>query len=159
MYVVGVDVSSFAIDIVGLPLDDGPEASLARVRHIPLAGRTAIERAMLASSMIPRGTAWDEVARVAIERPYGPGGDTLFALHLAVGAVVGALPEHLLPPLLLRPSSWRKKAGLSGRATKAEVKEFVREHYPGASRWKQDTCDACCIARAARAIERGEVEA
>jgi hypothetical protein len=152
--VVGVDVSSYAIDLVGLPLDEG----VMRVKHIPLAGATAIERAMLAPALIPSGRAWDEVCSVAIERPYGPGGDTLFALHLVVGAVVAALPTRLCPPRLLRPASWRKYAGVGGRATKARVKAFTVEIVgPAAEHWKQDTCDAYCIARANRAIERGEI--
>jgi hypothetical protein len=154
MFVVGVDVSSHAIDIVGLPLDGEYPV---KVQHIPLPGLArAVERAQLAPDLIPRGGAWDEVVRVAVERPYGPGGDTLFALHLVVGAVIGALPERLRPVLLLNPSSWRARAGLSGRASKADVKRFVRAMHAPAGFWKQDTCDAFCIARAARIIERGE---
>lgn len=155
-YLVGIDVSTYAIDIVGLPEDEG--VAVTMVSSIPLRGATALERAMLAPSVIPRGSAWDDVVRVAIERPYGPGGDTLFALHLMVGAVVAALPERLRPVLLVRPATWRKQAGLSGRASKADVKAYVRELVLAASadRWKQDTCDAYCIALALRNMTRGE---
>jgi hypothetical protein len=153
VYVVGVDVSSFAIDIVGLPLD-GDEP--VRVTSIPVKGARALERAQAAPARIPSGSAWDEVVAVAIERPYGPGGDTLFALHLMVGAVIAALPERLLPAELLHPASWRKRAGLHGHASKLDVKRYVRAMHPPAEHWKQDTCDAYCIARALRAMTRGE---
>lgn len=148
--VAGIDVSSKSIDIVTLPLDPDLEGAPGGL-SIPLHGPTALDRACYAAGSIPRGTFWDDIAEVAIERPYGPGPDALLAMHLMLGLLVAAMPERLHPPLLLQPATWRKHAGLSGRAEKEDVFAFAVEHMPARPR-SQDVADAFCIARAARAL-------
>lgn len=162
----GIDVSTFAIDFVKVPLDPDVHA-LPEWTSYTLHGTNAVERAAFAPSMIPRGSFWDDVAEVAIERPYGPGGDTLFALHLVVGVVLSALPDRLRPPLYLHPSQWRKQAGMSGRATKSEVSICAHRYMLDNARaigldeiplWPQDACDAYCIALAARNMNLERLE-
>lgn len=159
MNVVGIDVSTKAIDLVKLPFD-GNHAEWTRIE---LPGDTPATRAGLAPDLIPIGSYWDDVALVAIERPYGPGRDVAFALHVVVGIVIAKLPRRLRPPWLLRPTEWRKACGLSGKATKERVAEFATwETSLGAKPvfWPQDACDAYCIAYAARAINaKGTVAA
>lgn len=158
MNVAGIDVSSRAVDIVAVPLDPDIIAAPAWEHH-EFVGANAIERATIAPDVIPRGTFWDNVAEVAIERPYGPGGDTLFALHLMVGAVAAALPARLRPPLFLHPSQWRKAAGISGRASKEDVARYAVSHSGLLTdAWTQDACDAYCIAIAARNLNLERLE-
>jgi hypothetical protein len=159
MHVAGIDVSTRAVDIVKLPFD-GDAAVWTRVE---LRGDTALERATSTATWVPRGIYWDNVALVAIERPYGPGRDILFHLHLVVGAVIAALPARLRPPWLMHPTEWRKACGMAGNVSKDEVSQFVRYCRPpgvGSSlgfNWPQDACDAYCIAYAARALnEKGQ---
>jgi hypothetical protein len=155
MLVAGIDVSTRAVDIVKLPFD-GDNAQWERY---DLVGPTALERVCWTFYDIPKGTYWDDVALVAIERPYGPGRDILFHLHLVVGAVIAALPARLRPPWLMHPTEWRKACGLSGSATKDEVAFFaVNAGHPNDFRdWPQDACDAFCVAYAARALnEKGQ---
>lgn len=158
MNVAGIDVSTRAIDIVKLPFD----GARAKWHRVPLSGSSSgIERGATAAEHIPIGSWWDDVALVAIERPYGPGGDTLFGLHLVVGAIAAKLPYRLQPPWFLHPSEWRKACGISGRATKTEVRDFVYAQFSPLAplelhAYTQDACDAYCIAYAARTInEKG----
>jgi hypothetical protein len=157
--VAGIDVSTRAVDIVKLPLD-GDNAQWGRYE---LEGPTALERACWTARILPRGTYWDDVALVAIERPYGPGRDILFHLHLIMGALIGTLPKWLRPPWLMHPTEWRKACGLAGNASKESVYTFALNQRVQASttafhsQWPQDACDAYCIAYAARALnEKGQ---
>lgn len=150
----GIDVSSRAIAIVTVPLDPELDHTIDGApggATIPLHGPTALERACYAAGSIPRGSFWDDIAEVAIERPYGTGPDALLAMHLMVGLLVAAMPERLHPPLLLQPNVWRKHAGLSGKAEKEDVLAFAIEHMPRRPA-SQDVADAFCIARAARSL-------
>ena len=156
MNVAGVDISTHAIDIVKLPFD-GDQATWDRYE---LQGSTGIQRGLRASHYIPHGTYWDDVALVAIERPYGPGGDTLIALHLVVGAVAASTPSSTVL-WLLHPAEWRKACGLPGNASKDDVWNFAIPTPTTGDRflWSQDACDAYCIATAARNInQRGSLE-
>jgi hypothetical protein len=163
MHIAGIDVSTRAVDIIKLPLD----GDNAQWDHYDLVGPTALERVCWTFYDIPKGTYWDNVALVAIERPYGPGRDILFHLHLVVGAVIAALPARLRPPWIMHPTEWRKACGLSGNASKADVLRFAADQvYDLAAipvrhwkteRWPQDAYDAYCIAYAARALnEKGQ---
>jgi hypothetical protein len=153
MNIAGIDVSTRAVDIVKLPFD-GDNAQWDRY---DLVGPNALERVCWTFYDIPKGTYWDNVALVAIERPYGPGRDILFHLHLVVGAVIAALPARLRPPWLMHPTEWRKACGLPGNASKGTVTEWTYWYGPqGTEEWPQDACDAFCIAYAARALnEKG----
>ena len=162
MNVAGVDISTHAIDIIKLPFDNNQ----AEWHRFQLHGNTALNRATSAVTHAPRGTYWDDVALVAIERPYGPGRDTLFHLHLIIGCIIAALPERLRPPWLLHPSEWRKACGLPGNASKEDVAFYVDRARAASAEgpsplftWPQDACDAYCIATAARNInQRGHLE-
>jgi hypothetical protein len=169
MLVAGIDVSTRAVDIIKLPLD----GDNARWDRYELEGPTALERATCLPEILPRGTYWDDVALVALERPYGPGRDILFHLHLVVGAVIAALPARLRPPWLMHPTEWRKACGMPGNAHKDAVRAWAtvkrtrhtiekselwsRAYYEEPRMWPQDACDAYCIAYAARALnEKGQ---
>ena len=155
MRVAGIDVSSRAIDIVTVPLDgdyNGREVEWTRISLEEL-GTDAITRASNAAGEIPRGTFWDTICHVAIERPYGRGIHSVMTQHLVIGAIIGALPERLRPPRLIAPQSWRKQAGMKHDASKDDVRRSVIALVQGMRRdLPQDVYDALSIARAGRAL-------
>ena len=154
--VAGIDVSSKSIDVVTIPIEDRGLARDLGYHRIELAGQDAIERASLAADWIPRGTFWDEISRVHIERPFAGiagGAHAVLVAHLVIGAIIAALPERLRPPFLIQPRSWRKRGlELPVDASKAAVRARVIELHPGIRRdLEQDAYDAVGIARSARA--------
>lgn len=154
MRVCGIDVSSKSIDAIFVPLDPELEDGQIDYFRLELAGDSAIDRASRAAGAIPSGTVWDDVVRVVIERPYGPAVHSVIVAHLVIGAIIANLPERLRPPTLIQPRSWRKKNGLPITASKQDVRAHVIRTVPGISAaLAQDTYDAICIARAARALE------
>lgn len=167
MRVAGIDVSSKSIDIVTIPLEearDRPrELGYSRIELDGEPALRAIERASLAADWIPRGTFWDEICRVAIERPFAGiagGAHSVMVAHLVIGAILAALPERLRPPILIQPRSWRAKNGLRVDASKKDVRAFVIGAHDGIRRdLEQDAYDAVCIARACRRIELADIQA
>jgi len=149
MNVAGIDFSTHAVDIVKLGFD----SDQATWDRFDLVGERALERVCSAVTHVPRGSYWDDCALVAIERPYGPGRDILFHLHVAVGCVTAALPDRLRPPWMLHPAEWRKACGMAGNASKDDVRDFAWTWAPLLwDRPPQDALDAACIAYAARAL-------
>ncbi len=169
MKVAGIDLSTFAVDIVTIDDDSG---QVEWVRY-PLNGSDAFDRTRTVAAVMP-GRAhsfWNDIFAVGIEEPAGrnPG----FAFRVQ-GSVIAMIPADKLVEKWM-PSQWRKRVGLKGNATKADVYAFAaREHRPGywgqripatsyttegysgatGLVWPQDACDAYCIALATRgAIE------
>jgi len=153
MYVAGVDVSTKAIDLVLVPVEDGPPVW----HHYPLTGTDAWERTRSIPSAMPdrASTFYDTVVAIGVENPAGLHG--AHAVQRAVGAVLACLPPlTLVQPW--RPSEWRKAVGLPGNCGKAHVMQHAdlhRGYYGDSSHWPQDACDALCIAVATRnALEK-----
>lgn len=154
--VVGIDVSSFAVDIIAIPSEDGywREGWTPRWTHCRLEGSDAFDRTRTVGQVVPGRAAsfWDDVLAVGIEEPAGRNPGFSFRVQ---GAVLSQIPAHKLVEKWM-PSQWRKAVGMPGNATKATVNAWVGERWGEAlDFWTQDACDAYCIALATRqAIER-----
>jgi hypothetical protein len=172
--VVGIDVSTFAVDMVRLDL----ETDAAGWHHYEAIGPHALDRARsfcLPGSLPTRASAWwDDVALVALERPAGVSRRVVSDLMLVLGVVIAHIPPSISVWQLV-PSEWRKACGLPGNASKGHVRawsihQLAWAHgkigdadtargpmhgliYPGwIEKWPQDAHDAHAIAYAARAI-------
>ena len=143
-----MDLSSFAVDMVFVDLDDGG----IEWKRFVLEGTDAWERTrnVRASLPPPTNNVWDEVIAIGIEQPAGHHG--VLPLVRVQGAILACLPaQTLVHPYT--PARWRVLAGLRGHALKDEVKERSYELAPGAiaklgDRLPQDFHDAHLIARA-----------
>ena len=150
MNVCGIDVSTHAVDIVKVPLDDGPPHwdrfplvhpgdAFDRTRQVPLVVPG------------PAHSYWDDVIAVGMEEPAGRNPGYAFRVQ---GAVLSCVPRDKLVEKLM-PSEWRKAVGLKGNASKEDVRMFalaaVRD-FAGVD-WRaasHDCTDAYCIALATR---------
>lgn len=152
MRVAGIDVSSFAVDVVTIPLDGFGISH----RVFLLDGADAFDRTRQVGEVMPGRSSefWDDILAVAIEEPAGrnPG----FAFRVQ-GAVLSMIPSRMLVTKFM-PSEWRKLNGIPGNATKDAVFEWAQAHLGGFG--SQDEADAYCIARALRlALEKEEIRA
>ena len=157
MIVVGIDVSTYAIDLVLIDVDDHKAPAW---HHHPLTGHDAWERTRNTAQALPspHATIWDDVLAIGVENPAGTHG--AHTIQRVVGAVLACLPPHtLVQPW--RPAEWRKAVGLKGNASKdavrshalacasdLETKERIDGWCSSRAKWSQDACDAYCIASA-----------
>ena len=143
--IAGVDYSTHAVDIV--LLDEDTDA--ATWHRFPLAGRDAFERARYVRLAMPGGSFWDDVLAVGIEEPRGYNSGALYRVQ---GAILARVPlDKLVQPL--GPSEWRRRVGLSGNASKEDVRVLVKAAaFLERIGWEQDACDAYCIALATRSM-------
>lgn len=142
MRVCGIDLSSFAVDLVHVDLETG---HIGWQRYL-LEGTDAWERTRNIPDALPARTAerWDEVIAIGIEQPAGHHG--VIPLVRVQGAILACLPpKTLVQPYT--PARWRVLSGLRGHALKAEVKERSLE-LGGGTNWPQDAHDAHLVARA-----------
>lgn len=159
--IAGIDLSSFAVDIVFLQDDDNYPCWVRAA--LPLGG-DAFDRSRgvvhalwgaFGSKEGVRPPLFGDCAAIGIEEPRGfnPG-----PAYRVQGAVLQFIPrEVLVHPLI--PSQWRKAVGLKGNAKKPEIMVFVKDRLGKvAEGWPQDACDAWCLAEATRlALRSGEV--
>lgn len=157
--VVGIDFSSFAVDLV--KLEENTDS--ARWTRADLVGQHAFDRLRSLRAEMPGGSFWQDVYLVGIELPFGRGqGRTQAVLQRVYGAVVASVPLQI-PVWEIHSTEWRKGLGLKGNADKNEcgqaVKEllgltvdFRNETGPlfAANVWPQDALDAYAIAYTAR---------
>lgn len=168
MKVVGIDGSTFHLDLVKLDIDsDRAEWT----RHSLPNERLAWDRIQAARSLPLGGTYWDDVCLVGVEQPAGRG-DSPLLISFTLGVLLAHVPERI-PVLRLMPSEWRRHCGLKGNATKEQVQTWAELkrldaaprgewEYPvtrAVQVWPQDACDAYAIAYAARAINQTQEEA
>lgn len=167
MNVVGIDLSTRAIDLVKLAENDNS----AEWVRCDLAGPTAWERALAARDAIsgsdgsgPRdpkwgtlGGWWDDVYLVAIETPVN---DQKRVLRLIQGAVIASLPTRLRQPHScwdVHPSTWKAGLGLKGKPTEEDIFRMTGRVEPiGAD---QNARDAYCLAMYARDLNARAVAA
>lgn len=151
MMVAGIDVSTFAIDVVWIDLDDLEAPHWCRYS---MEGRDAWERCRDVGREFPGASSevWDETTAIGMEVAFGPSsGD----VNRCVGAVLSRLPQGILIERW-SSSQWKKAVGLAGNAKKQQVMDHVLRIAFGVG-WKtdqkileQDACDAYCIALATR---------
>ena len=154
MRIAGIDCSSFAIDIVTVPLDEGE--GQVEWHCFKLEGADAFDRTRTVGEVLParNHSFWLEILACGIEEPSGkfkPGSG-----YRVQGAVLSMIPARMIVRPL-QPGEWRKGAGLSGRSTKEEVFAWVTEQLGGRPR-SQDAADAYCMALATRALVLREHE-
>lgn len=176
MNVAGIDVSTRAIDLVLLNLDN----DRATWHRHELQGAELIDRIQSVRDWLhPDSFVWDDVLAVGIERPAGR--YAVDKVALCVGAVLCRIPASKLTRWWL-PAEWRKACGMKGNATKEHVADWCHDKrrdpiihgysvtpavtewgkelvpatrvttvtYAAPSGWPQDACDAYCIAHATR---------
>jgi hypothetical protein len=143
----GIDFSSLAIDVVLVDLDDLAPPVWHRFE---LSGQDAFDRTRSVSSVMPSSSFWDDTLGIGIEHPAGKFG--VGPMMRVQGAVLACLPAGVLVQPWA-PSRWRAACGLSGRASKEQVRAFGLDAFGGEFRAPvtQDCFDAYCIALATRA--------
>ena len=139
---LGIDVSSYAIDLVLL------DESEDRAEHtrIALHGETAFDR--LRDVQIPRGSWWDGVYLAAIEMPESRFRKSLRAILPIFGAVVALIPADV-ETWPVAPADWKPPLGVANTA-KPTVDSFPGFELVGGAGWPQDAFDALGVARFAR---------
>lgn len=157
--VVGIDLSSKALDLVKLD-EDSNRAEWVRCE---LHGKDAWERTLhvrenlylgppRTGDMFLRERFWDDVYLVAIEAPYGSGQPgTQAILNRVVGAVAASLPAHLRAPercWIVRPDEWKAHHGLKGKPTTLDLVRLVGTSKPFnvVAADEQNARDAYCLA-------------
>lgn len=146
MRVMGIDLSTRAVDVVTVPTNE----TQPEWWRFPLHGADAFDRTRsVREAMPPRSSIiYDDVLAIGIEHPAGHHGTR--DLLRVQGAILACLPPHVLVHPL-PPSSWRKLSGLKGNATKQQVAahSYTLRCPP---EWPQDAHDAHLIARATIAL-------
>lgn len=149
MRIAGIDCSSFAIDIVTVPLDDDVYPPVQHFCFKLGTDGDAFDRTRRVGGALPgrTGSWWDEILAVGIEQP---GGHQRHITTRVQGAVLAMIPSRMLVHPL-QPSEWRKGVGLPGNATKERVFDWVTEQLGGRP-VSQDAADAYCMALATREL-------
>lgn len=173
--VLGIDVSSFAIDLVKLD-ETTNEATWER---LPLTGKTAFDRLRQVHVQMHSDAWYDDCYLAAIERPKTRSFVSASALWPVFGAVVALLPPGLLV-WDVPPTAWRQELGLPGNASKDECATAVDllrgdlapcptttgcdcdgecDKWLTWREWPQDAFDAYAVAYYARENNRRAIEA
>ena len=147
--IVGIDYSSFNVDIVMVHMDDAHSPLWFRY---PLEGADAFERTRNVAQALPgaHSTNWDDVLAVGIENPGArhPGVNVLWRVQ---GTILACLPPRMrVEPL--PPAKWRTLCGLKGNATKTDVLIASTTALHAHNAWPQDAHDAHLIALATRTL-------
>lgn len=140
--VVGIDLSSRAVDIVRLNEND----DTANWLSIPLVGATAWDRTRDISKQMPAGTWWGDVYLCAIEKPFGPSRLAQSVLMRAQGAILATVPDRV-EVWEVTPDQWKKHIGIPLSA-KPTWDDFAPSFFDDP--WSQDARDALGIALYAR---------
>lgn len=152
--VIGIDISSHAIDLVKLD-ETTNDATWLRVELI---GGTSFARLRQVAPQMPRHSFFDDVYLAAIETPKTRFMKSAGAIFPVYGAVVAMLPAAL-EVWDVHPKSWRLELGLAGNASKTACAVAVQklrrrwDIYPRPLEpWPQDALDAYAVAHYARTI-------
>lgn len=118
MNVAGIDISSFAVDVV--LLDEDSDA--ATWHRFILDGATPFDRTRSLRGVFPPRSFWEDnaVFLVALEDPVGHHAHTAKALGLVTGGVAALLPRDL-HVVQTQPSEWKRIFCGRGNATKPDI--------------------------------------
>lgn len=149
--VVGIDFSSFAIDLV--KLDETEDA--ASWTHVKLDGGGAWDRTRHLPLFMPKASWWDDVYLCAIEAPMGFKSQVLYRVQ---GALLSTIPQAVWT-WEVRLHEWKGALGLKPAAKPAW------SHFPGmqldanGNEWAQDVLDALGVAKYARDTNQKALDA
>jgi hypothetical protein len=150
----GIDLSSFAVDVV--LLEDDTDA--ATWHRFDLTGRTPFERARSLRGVFPTRSWWEEqgVWLLGIEDPYSASKGVAKALGMATGAVAALLPRDLTV-IQTAPTEWKRLTVGASNASKDQVARWAAcfGFEPG----DLNATDAYAIARAIRLLNQRAVDA
>lgn len=161
--VLGIDLSSFAVDLVKLD-----ETTLhADWRRVTLTGETAFDRLRSVREEWPDSDYFQDCYLSAIEIPWGmrqPGSQA--KLNRVFGAITALLPRDLQLWDVL-PKAWRAELGLKPSASKNECGTAVVNLCLQATDvamthaliWPQDALDAYAVAYYARSVNERALRA
>jgi hypothetical protein len=164
--VAGIDISSFAVDVVLLDEDSN---RATRRDHFALTGSTPLERTRSLRGVFPSRTYWEDngVYLAGIEDPHSRFPHVAKAMGLVTGGVAALLPRDLCV-IHTAPKEWKRifaaNANASKDAVRARVIEFVSPDYQGLrlidpqGPWPQDAYDAYGIAWAVRALNNEAIQ-
>lgn len=146
MNVLGIDLSSFALDLVLLDENtDEPEWI-----HLALEGETAFDRCRQVAAVMPSASWFEDkgVYLAAIEKPTAASFISAAAQFPVFGAVAVLLPRDLVV-WSYRPAEWKAAVGIP--LTEKPTGELMATRVGGAvAGWPQDALDACAVAWAAK---------
>lgn len=154
--VVGIDFSSFAIDLVKLD-ETHNEASWTRVN---LDGATAWDRTRKLPAVMPGASWWDDVYLCAVESPKSAGFKVATVMHRVQGSLLASIPAAVWT-WEVTPAEWKGHLGIKANvkpgwgdiATKAPGLLLQYKTVP------QDALDALGVALFARDTNQRAVDA
>ena len=150
-FVVGIDLSSRAVDLVRLD-ENNDEAEWVSV---PLVGQNAWDRTRTIPSAMPAASWWSETYLVAIEQPFGPSRLAQSVLMRAQGAILASIPDRITV-WEVRPEVWKKHVGVAPR-DKPSWSAFPPSFFD--DYWPQDARDALGVALYARGTNAAGIAA
>lgn len=140
--VVGIDLSSRAIDLVHLDENHDEAAWLS----VPLDAGNAWDRTRQIPERMPASSWWDTVYLCAIEKPFGPSRLAQSVLMRAQGAILAAIPQRI-QVWEVTPDEWKHHLGIP-RTEKPDWTRFAVSLHDHT--WPQDARDALGVALYAR---------
>lgn len=153
--VVGIDFSSFAIDLVKLD-ETANQATWTRVK---LDGGNAWDRTRKLPRFMPKASWWDDVYLCAIEKPMH---DQQRVLGRVQGSVIACIPPAIWT-WEVNVAEWKKALGVPIREkpTPSHFAGFVLNGWAtvAAVPWEQDAYDALGVALFARNLNQTAVDA
>lgn len=105
--VIGIDLSSHAIDLVRLDELDNHAEWL----RVDLAGASAWDRTRMVKQTMPSASWWDEVYLCAVEQPFGMSRRAQSVLMRVQGAVLASIPQSI-ETWEVNVADWKKQLGL-----------------------------------------------
>jgi hypothetical protein len=153
--VLGVDLSTKAIDLVALDEDNPAMCDHRRVElPDPWWNTARWMRSLLRVASIPTWLEERNVYLVGVERPYGPSRQAIASLHTVMGALIASLPPQVTA-FEVSPADMRRELGLPGNCPKEQMRREVTRRMPHLT-WTDDAYDAWAAGYAALWInERG----
>jgi hypothetical protein len=153
--VLGVDLSTKAIDLVALDEDNPAMCEHRRVElPDPWWNTARWMRSLLRVASIPTWLEERNVYLVGVERPYGPSRQAIASLHTVMGALIASLPPQVTA-FEVSPADMRRELGLPGNCPEEQMRREVTRRMPHLT-WTDDAYDAWAAGYAALWInERG----
>jgi hypothetical protein len=159
--VLGVDLSTKAIDLVALD-EDNPARCEHRRIELPQPWWTAASwmRNILLIQSVPEWMDDRNIYLAGIERPYGPHRQAISSLHTVLGAFLASMPSGI-HAFEVSPADMRRELGLPGNCKKdalalAVMERIGQTNWGTTSPWPSDALDAWAAGHAALRInERG----